>query len=138
MKVYLSHKQPSDAAYKHCSNLASLENVCLDGEASNLIVDSFLSSFFYHEVSELIKMIVKKCRMQCEVTIMEVDCDLLFRQYTRDDIELDYFNALFFQGGKKCILNTETILELIPENFTVVEKSISNSNFSIIKLRRAK
>jgi len=138
MKVYLSHKQPSDATYKHCSNLASLEKVCLDGEASSLIIDSFLSSFFYHEVSELIKIVLKKCRTNCEVTIMEVDCDLLFRQYTRDDIELDYFNALFFESGKKCILNTEKILGLVPENFTVTEKSISNSNFSIIKLRRAK
>jgi hypothetical protein len=138
MKIYLSQKQTPDSAYKNCSNLASLENLCLDGEASSLVIDSFLSSFSYHEISELIKMILKKCRIGCEVTIMEVDCNLLFRQYTRDDIELDYFNALFFESAKKCILNTEAILRLVPENFIVMEKSISNSNFSIIKLRRAK
>ncbi len=138
MKVYLSNKQPSDAAYKHCSNLASLENTCLDGEVNSLVIDSFLSSFSYHEVPELIKIILKKCRMNCEVTIMEVDCSLLFRQYTRGDIELDYFNTLFFESSKKCILNTQTILDFVPDNFTVEHKSISNSSLSILKIRRTK
>jgi len=69
------------------------------------------------------------------VTIMEIDCNLLFRDYSRDDIELDYLNATFFDSGKKCILNTEKILEFVPEGFTVEEKSIQNT-LSTIKLRR--
>lgn len=135
MKIYLSHKKPLDTTYRHCSNLPSLENACLDGEVTNLIIDRFLSSFSYHEISELIKIILKKCRMNCQVTIMEIDCNLLFRDYSRDDMELDYLNATFFDSGKKCILNTEKILEFVPEGFTVEEKSIQNT-LSTIKLRR--
>lgn len=135
MKIYLSHKKPLEATYKHCSNLPSLENACLDGEVTDLVIDRFLSSFSYHEISELIKIILKKCRMNCQVTIMEIDCNLLFREYSRDDIELEYLNTMFFDSSKKCILNTETIIKVVPENFTVEEKSIQNT-LSTIMLRR--
>lgn len=138
MKIYLSNKPTSDMGFKQCSNLASLEVIASDSEVTCLIIDSFLSSFSFDEIQEAIKIILKKCRIGCEVTIMEVDCDVLFRLYTRGDIELDYFNTLFFENSKKCILNTEAIESSIPSNFTVEEKSISNSAFSIIKLRRAK
>lgn len=138
MKIYLSHKEPLDTAYNHCSNLASLENTSLDGEVTDLVIDSFLSCFSYGEVLELVKIILKKCRINCQVTIIEADCNILFRQYTRGEIELDYFNTLFFDASKKCILNTQKILDLIPQNFTIEEKLISNSVFSVVKLRRTK
>lgn len=136
MKVYLSTKDLSDSSYKHCSNLASFDSGFLESEITSLIVDCFLSSFSFHELEEAIKQILKKCRTNCEVTIIEPDCDILFRMYTRDDLDLQYFNELFFQGGKKCITNTAKLESLIPENFQIEEKYISESSLSVLKIRR--
>ena len=82
------------------------------------------------------QLIFKKCRIGCEVTIIEPDCNLLFRLYTRDEIKIEEFNNLFFESSKKSILNTEIIEKSIPSNFEIKEKSISNLAFSTIKLRR--
>ena len=116
MKIYLSHKEPLDTAYNHCSNLASLENTSLDGEVTDLVIDSFLSCFSYCGVLELVKIILKKCRINCQVTIIEADCNILFRQYTRGEIELDYFNTLFFDASKKCIRVINGKLVLVPSD----------------------
>ena len=138
MKVYLSNKKCIDQSFKHCSNLASLENIALDSEITNLVIDEFLSSFSFSEVQEAVKIILKKCRINCEVVIMELDCNILFRHYTRDEIQIDYFNKLFFEGVKKCILNTEIVESCVPNNFSVQEKSISPQGLSTIKIRRMK
>ncbi len=138
MKVYLSNKKCIDHSFKHCSNLASLENIALDSEITNLVIDEFLSSFSFSEVQEAVKIILKKCRINCEVVIMELDCNILFRHYTRDEIQIDYFNKLFFEGVKKCILNTEIVESCVPNNFSVQEKSISPQGLSTIKIRRMK
>tara|TARA_B100000963_G_scaffold360122_1_gene389825 strand:+ start:1285 stop:1701 length:417 start_codon:yes stop_codon:yes gene_type:complete len=136
MKVYLSNKKCIDQSFKHCSNLASLETIALDSEITNLIIDGFLSSFSFAELQEAVKIILKKCRINCEVVIMELDCNILFRQYTREEIQIDYFNKLFFEGVKKCILNTEVIESCVPANFSVEEKYISPQGLSTVKIRR--
>tara|TARA_A100001201_G_scaffold134516_1_gene122207 strand:+ start:661 stop:1077 length:417 start_codon:yes stop_codon:yes gene_type:complete len=138
MKVYLSTKDLSDSSYKHCSNLASFDNSCLDSEITSLIIDCFLSSFSFNELEEVTKQILKKCRTNCDVMIIEPDCDILFRMYTRDDLQLQYFNEIFFQSGKKSIMNTTKLESLIPENFEVQQKYISESSLSVLKIRRVR
>ena len=138
MKVYLSNKKCIDQSFKHCSNLASLDSIALDSEITSLVIDEFLSSFSFSELKEATQIILKKCRLGCEVVITELDCNILFRLYSRDEIQIDYFNNLFFEGIKKCILNTETIESCIPPNFSVQEKSISAQGISTIKIRRLK
>jgi len=105
MKVYLSNTSPSDQSFKHCSNLAALDAVASDSEITKLTIDCFLCSFSFEEAGAAMAQILKKCRMNCEVTVMEADCNILFRLYTRGDIDLEYFNTLFFESSKKCILN---------------------------------
>jgi|TARA_B100000085_G_scaffold267369_1_gene276865 hypothetical protein len=138
MKVYLSNKKCIDQSTKHCTNLAALDSIALDSEITNLVIDEFLSSFSFLELKEAMKIIVKKCRLNCEVTIRELDCSVIFRLYTRDEIKLEHFNNLFFQGVKKSILNTETIESCIPTNFSIQEKYISPQGLSTIKIRRIK
>jgi UDP-N-acetylglucosamine pyrophosphorylase len=136
MKIYLSTKPPSDMSFKHCSNLAALEGMALDGEVTSLTIDCFLSSFSFQEVKEAVQEILKKCRMKCEVNIIEMDSNVIFRLYTRGEIQLDYLNNLFFNSPKKSVLNTDTIQSCIPDNFSIEEKSISSQGFSSIKIRR--
>ena len=114
MKVYLSTKDLSDSSYKHCSNLASFDNSCLDSEITSLIIDCFLSSFSFNELEEVTKQIL------------------------RDDLQLQYFNEIFFQNGKKSIMNTTKLESLIPENFEVQQKYISESSLSVLKIRRVR
>jgi|TARA_X000001382_G_C3094605_1_gene154669 hypothetical protein len=137
-KVYLSQKPCSNTSVEHFTNLASLDNSILDSEITSLTIDSFLSCFLLSEVNEVLKIVFKKCRINCEITIIEPDCNILFRQYTRGDIELENFNQLFFDSSKKSFLNYETIQSFIPENYTIEEKSIFSFGSAMIKLRRVK
>ena len=137
-KIYLSNKPPSDKSFKHCSNLAELDSSFCDSEVTNLVIDSFFSCFSFGELKEAMMLVLKKCRIGCEVTIIEADCNLLFRFYTRGDIDINDFNSLFFDSPKKSILNTEIIEASIPSNFSIEEKSISNFASSTIKIRRIK
>ena len=138
MKVQLSNGPSSDTSFKNCSNLASFDNMCSDSEVTSLNIDCFLSSFSFSELGDVVGEILKKCRIGCNITISEPDCDILFRMYTRDDLDLDYFNEVFFQGSKKCIMNTSKLESMIPENFEVQQKYISESSLSVLKLRRVK
>lgn len=138
MKVYLSNKKCIDQSFKHCSNLASLDAIALDSEITKLVIDEFLSSFSFAELQEAMQIMLKKCRLGCEVVITELDSNILFRLYTRGEIQIDYFNQVFFQGVKKCILNTEVIESCIPANFSLEEKFISPQGLSTIKIRRSK
>jgi hypothetical protein len=138
MKVYLSNKPSPDSSFKHHSNLASLDRTFSDSEITSLTIDCFLSSFSFVELEQAIKEVLKKCRIGCEVTIIEIDCNLLFRLYTREEVEIHELNNLFFDSSKKSILNTETIEKSIPNNFEVEEKSISNLSFLTMKLRRVR
>jgi hypothetical protein len=138
MKVYLSNKPSPDSLFKHCSNLASFDRSFSDSEVTSLTVDCFLSSFSFAELEEATKQVLKKCRIGCNVTIIEPDCNILFRMYTRGDVDLAYFNEIFFESSKKSIMNTEKLELMIPDNFEVQEKYISESSLSVLKIRRAK
>ena len=58
--------------------------------------------------------------------------------YTREDIDLNYFNQEFFESPKKSIMNMTKLESMIPENFEVQEKYISESSMSVLKIRRAR
>ena len=88
MKVHLSNGPSSDTSFKNCSNLASFDNMCSDSEVTSLNIDCFLSSFSFSELGDVVGEILKKCRIGCNITISEPDCDILFRMYTRDDLGL--------------------------------------------------
>tara|TARA_Y100000389_G_scaffold116917_1_gene114122 strand:- start:3560 stop:3976 length:417 start_codon:yes stop_codon:yes gene_type:complete len=138
MKVYLSNKPSPDSSFKHHSNLASLDRTFSDSEITSLTIDCFLSSFSFVELEQAIKEVLKKCRIGCEVTIIEPDCNILFRMYTRGDVDLAYFNEVFFESSKKSIMNTDKLQSIIPENFEVQQKYISESSLSVLKIRRAR
>jgi len=139
MKVYLSHKKQSDESFRHCSNLATFESSACDGEITSLTVDCFLSSFSFGELQAAMAEILKKCRINCEVTILEPDFNLLSRSYSRGDNDLEFVNTLIFEeGAKKSLINMPILESLIPSNFEVSEKFISNSLYCIVKLRRVK
>lgn len=138
MKVYLSNKPSPDSLFKHCSNLASFDRSFSDSEVTSLTVDCFLSSFSFAELEEATKQVLKKCRIGCHVTIIEPDCNILFRMYTRGDIDLIYFNEVFFENSKKSIINMEKLELMVPDNFEVQEKYISESSLCVLKIRRVR
>ncbi len=137
-KVYLSQKPCSSKSFQHFTNLASFDSSVLDSEVTSITLDCFLSCFSFSEITEVLKIVFKKCRTNCEVTILESDCNILFRQYTRGDIELNEFNQLFFDGAKKCFLNCEAVETFVPNNYKIEEKSILSSGSMMLKLRRVK
>ena len=138
MKVYLSTKPSPDSSYKHCSNLASFDRMFSDSEIRSLTVDCFLSSFTFAELREAIKEILKKCRIGCDVTIIEPDCNILLRMYIRESIDLSTFNEIFFETPKKSAINTAELESIIPDNFEIQEKYISEFSLSVFKIRRAR
>ena len=138
MKIYLSPHQPNETYIAWISNLATLDGQVLDSEATQIIAYQFLSMFTYDEVSQIIPKIAQKMRLNCELTIIEPDFNLLAQQYIRDDFSIGNINQIMFNGNYiKSALNLEEVVSYLPPNLTIHEKSFNASLAQmIIKCRR--
>ena len=58
MKIYISTKEPEDKNYNHISNVMMLDKVVLDCEATDIIVDDYLSQFSEDELPQLLSKIL--------------------------------------------------------------------------------
>ena len=63
MKIYLSNKKPENSQYTHVSNVVSLDNMVLDSEATDVVVDNFLSQFSIDELGVVLTKILSKLRV---------------------------------------------------------------------------
>ena len=77
-------------------------------------------------------------RLNCELTIIEPDFNLLAQQYIRDDFSIGNINQIMFNGNYiKSALNLEEVVSYLPPNLTIHEKSFNASLAQmIIKCRR--
>jgi len=140
MKVFLSDNKPSLNSHKWASNLSMFNDMVLDCEATDIICENFLSSFNFGELQDLIKIIVSKMRLDSQLTIIETDAYLTSKKFYIEEINLTELNSVLFNsGGRKCILNSDHILSILPENLNVTHKHYEAASCGfILKCRRSK
>jgi len=138
MKIYISTKEPEDKNYNHISNVMMLDKVVLDCEATDIIVDDYLSQFSEDELPQLLSKILSKLRLDGTITLVDTDVDILSMRYTRGDISIKDLNELLFGSvSRKSLLNIESVSAPLSKGFKIEQSSIDSQlgNF-FVKARR--
>jgi len=140
MKIYISVKQPKDDSYNHVSNIMMLDDMVLDCEATDIIVDNYLSQFSENELPQLLSKILSKMRVNGTITIVDIDVDILSMRYNRGDVTIKDLNDLLFGGtSRKSLLNLESVATAFNDSFLIEQSSLdSQLGTFFVKARRTK
>jgi len=140
MKIILSHSPPSAGGHHWIQDLSAMDSIVENSEATEIIVDSFLSSFGYQNIGSVVGKIISKLRAGGKLVIYENDIDLLSHQYSKTGMDIQDMNSLMFgdTSAIACVLNTEVIIDLLQQaGLQIEEKLINNDTMqSIITARR--
>ena len=139
MKIYLCLAQPTEGtSHKWVSNIAMLNGLVEDGEATSIICNHFLSTFTYDELQAALNKIVSKMRLQAELVLIHPDINIVSQKLQREDISLEALNAILFGfGAIKGAFSIDAIEKLLPSNLQVTHKHFDNDTANvIIKARR--
>lgn len=137
MKVYISEKKTEDKSYNHIPNIMMLDNTVLDNEATEIIVDEYISQFSVAELSTVFSKILSKLRINGSITVIDKDLDIVCMRYSRGELSIEEFNKLVFgDNSKKCMLNLESVVEPLSNGFNIEKSSIDSKNGSFIVTAR--
>ena len=138
MRIYLSMIEPSDKSCTWISDIATFESQILDGEATYIILDRFLSTFTHAELRPLLQKIAKKMRVNCELTIMENDMDFIAKKIVRGEMDIEEVNEVMFKNPFiKSVCTLENIEQNIPDSIPLQHKHFDNLLSEVtIKCRR--
>jgi len=139
MRIYLSMIEPNDKSCVWISDIATFESQVLDGEATYIILNRFLSTFTHAELKPLLEKIAKKMRLNCELTIIENDMDFISKKLVRNEINIGEVNDVMFKNPFiKSVCTLENIEYKIPDNIPLNHKHFDNLLSEItIKCRRS-
>lgn len=141
MKIYLSDKTSVNKEYKTFSTLPEFNNGVLEGEATSIVVDSFLSKYKISELDFVLGVIFDKMRIGSDLTLIEKDMDCLCLKYQRNEIDILELNQLIRGQAEEAIgsfLTLEFVLSKLKDNIQVNEKFIQNDSTFTIKCKRVK
>ena len=138
MRIYLSMIETNDKSCVWISDVATFESQVLDGEATYIVLNRFLSAFTHAELKPLLEKIVKKMRMNCELVIIENDMDFIAKKIVRDEINIGEVNDILFRGPFiKSVCTLENIEQNLPNSIQLQHKHFDNLLSEItIKCRR--
>ena len=138
MRIYLSMIEPNDKSCVWISDIATFESQVLDGEATYIMLNRFLSAFTHAEIQPLLEKIVKKMRLNCELVVIENDMDFIAKKLVRDEINIGEVNDILFRNTFiKSVCTLENIEKNLPNSIQLQHKHFDNLLSEItIKCRR--
>lgn len=140
MKIILSNRKPSESNHIWVSDISSLDLFVDDSEATEIIIDSMLTSFPYVELSSVLNKAVSKIRINGRIIIYEKDIDMICHHYNKMGMGVQDINDLLFDtsGSIASVLNIETIVDRLKDLELTIEEQFINSETmqSIITARR--
>jgi hypothetical protein len=138
MRIYLSMIEPNDKSCVWISDIATFESQVLDGEATYIVLNRFLSTFTHAELGPLLEKIAKKMRLNCELVVIENDMDFIAKKLVRDEINIGEVNDVLFKNPFiKSVCTLENIEQNIPDSIPLQHKHFDNLLSEItIKCRR--
>ena len=131
--------EPNDKSCVWISDIATFESQVLDGEATYIILNRFLSTFTHAELKPLLEKIAKKMRLNCELTIIENDMDFISKKLVRGEINIGEVNDVMFKNSFiKSVCTLENIENNIPDSIPLNHKHFDNLLSEItIRCRRS-
>lgn len=118
-------------------NLANLS--VDDGEATEIVVDDFLSSYPLHDVANIFNVILNKLRQRGTITITFIDIEFAAYRLSRGFITTEEFNEIIFYKSVRSLTSCD-VFESILQKFGIVIESkrlISETCTAIITGRRS-
>lgn len=134
MKILISHSSGSED-YLWINNLDSLDIIVDEGEAKEIIVDDFLSSFYEKDLYSVLTRIVSKIAKGGKFILYFTDLELLASKLSMGYLTASDFNEIIFSNGPnvKSLLNSDSILDFLAKlNINIDTKQIKNGYTSII------
>ena len=123
MRIYLSMIEPNDKSCVWISDIATFESQVLDGEATYIVLNRFLSAFTHAEIQPLLEKIVKKMRLNCELVVIENDMDFIAKKLVRDEINIGEVNDILFRNTFiKSVCTLENIEKNLPNSIQLQHK----------------
>ncbi len=139
MKIILSHTDPESKSHVWVKDISDLDEVADNNEATEIIVDSFLSAFNFESLGYILQKIVSKMRLNSKLVIYQKDIDLLSYRYNKTGMSLTDMNSVLFEDSPSigCVLNTETISEIITKSSLKIEqKTLDNETMQSVIISR--
>ena len=138
MKIFISKELPTNDSYAHVSDLGLLDLVVEDSEATEIIVDNFLSKFAFEEIGNVVQKIASKLRKNGKITFYHAEIDMICYQRSRSMIDIDTLNkTLFSQGEMRSVFPIENLVDLLTSvGLSIKSKQLHNSCQAIVTATR--
>lgn len=131
MKIEISDTQ-NRKDFLFVNSISSLNILCSDGEATEIIVDDILSKFEYNYIPTVIQKICSKLKVGGRICIYITDVSLLARDLSQEFISTKEFNEIIFVNDIKSFLDTGYILECLQQCNVKVQTKQIKKHTSII------
>lgn len=134
MKILFSkHPQEKDG-YICITNLNTIDLIVEDGEATEIILDNYLSGFIYNESHKALKKVLSKLRINGKIIIYNPDVDMICFEYTKNNLDEKTLNDILFDGSVLgSFWSMETLCDLLKQNnIQILTKKFVNQTLAVI------
>jgi len=119
--------------YIWINNLATLDIVCSDGEATEIIIDDILSTYSLKEVPSVLSKLISKLKRGGTIVLYFVDIEIMAKMLTLGSINFEMFNdALTGIQPIKTFLETDFVVDILNKNNVRITKTHFKTFTSII------
>jgi hypothetical protein len=128
MKIIVSYTNPqTDDLW--INNLDALDVIVDEGEATEIIVDDFLSSFHEKDLYSVLNRLISKLIKGGRLIVYYTDIELLATRLAQGHVTISDFNDIVFSTcpNLKSFLSTDSMLDLLKIlNIKITTKQIKN------------
>lgn len=119
--------------YIWINNLATLDIVCSDGEATEIIIDDILSTYSLKEVPLVLSKLISKLKRGGTIVLYFVDIEIMAKMLTLGSINFEMFNdTLTGIQPIKTFLETDFVVDILNKNNVKITKTHFKTFTSII------
>lgn len=127
-----------DNSYTVLHDASMIEIMVCDSEATEIIIDSFLSNIRVSQFEEFMRLILSKLRIGGKIVISDLDIELLSGKLFMQQIDVNEFNQVLFDSSKSvCSLhNLENIKNILKKyGIDISSSSYYNYFFTLTGVR---
>jgi len=135
MKIYVGPRQINENNIKSIQSLDIIEHVCEDSQCEIIILDMCLNKYPISKLDNMLKLALRKLRINGEIIISDIDFDLLsyLYSYNKEGV-VGVNNLLQSIGPASCFLTIDLVESLLKNsgyNLLPVTKSVDNLEFRV-------
>lgn len=134
MKILFSKCAQEKDGFVCITNLNSIDLIVEDSEATEIILDNYLSAFAHSQGQEILKKILSKLRLNGKIIIYNPDIDLICFEYTKNNLNEKTLNDILFDGSVLASFwSMETLCDLLKNNgIEILSKKFVNQTLAVI------